>query len=168
MNSLEYINQWNAKKLNQKQGIDSALKNIKQKKHKHTNQFADDIHHKIFKNLDCLDCANCCKSIPPILNSNDVNAIAKHLELSTSDFKSNYVLVDEDGDTVFNVSPCRFLNPDNRCQIYAVRPRACREYPHTDHQQFLQNFKLHKQNALYCPAVFHLIHELEIKISKPS
>ncbi len=29
-------------------------------------------------------------------------------------------------------SPCPFLGDDNYCSVYEARPKACREYPHTD------------------------------------
>jgi hypothetical protein len=84
--------------------------------------------------------------------------------MKPADFEATYLKIDEDGDTVMNASPCPFLQVDNACAIYEVRPRACREYPHTDNQEFSQNLNLHAPNAQYCPAVFHILEEMKRRI----
>lgn len=158
--SQKNIEVWKSSLLSNKDKILLNIAAIKSIKHKKTNQIADEIHQKVFKELDCLDCANCCKSIPPIVNITDSKRISSFLNISLKDFQTKFLKVDEDGDSVFKSSPCVFLNKDNTCQIYEVRPIACREYPHTDHMQFTSNFRLHKQNIEYCPAVFHIVEKL--------
>ena len=64
---------------------------------------------------------------------------------------------------VISSSPCPFLLADNNCEIYDGRPRACREYPHTDNYEFLKNVRLHKDNVDYCPAVYHIVEGLRLK-----
>ncbi len=122
---------------------------------------ANEVHDEVFERIDCLDCANCCKSIPPIVNQTDSRRIARYLKLSESLFFQKYLCKDEDGDTVINQSPCPFLESDNKCQIYEVRPKACREYPHTNNHEFVKNIRLHTQNTQYCPAVFHIVEKLK-------
>ncbi|MDP3444044.1 MAG: YkgJ family cysteine cluster protein [Ignavibacteria bacterium] len=128
---------------------------------KAVNTMADELHVEVFKHIDCLDCANCCKSIPPIVNATDSKRIASHLKLKVSDFHKKYLFQDEDGDIVINQTPCPFLGSDNKCSIYEVRPKSCREYPHTDKREFIKNIKLHTPNTFYCPAVFHIIEGLK-------
>jgi Fe-S-cluster containining protein len=128
---------------------------------KKINQKAEEIHDSVFSKVDCLQCANCCKSIPPILNETDINRISRHLRVKTATFKDQYVHRDEDGDLVVNQSPCPFLGSDNYCSIYEVRPKACREYPHTNNFEFRKNIKLHAINATYCPGVYHILEELK-------
>jgi Fe-S-cluster containining protein len=53
-----------------------------------------------------------------------------------------YLLLDEEHDYVFRQQPCPFLGVDNYCSIYEVRPKACREYPHTDRDKFHQLLNL--------------------------
>ena len=137
------------------------VRKLNQHKSKQLDQFANGIHDKVFTKVDCLQCANCCSSIPPIVNKTDVSRIAKHLGLSAKAFEETYLKVDEDGDTVINQSPCPFLEANNACTIYEVRPKACREYPHTNNYEFSQNMHLHAQNSQYCPAVFHILEFME-------
>lgn len=122
---------------------------------------ADMIHDQVFNRIDCLQCANCCKSIPPIVNQADRKRIAHYLKITESLFHQKYLKNDEDGDIVINQSPCPFLETDNKCRIYEVRPKACREYPHTNNREFVKNIRLHIQNTHYCPGVFHIIEQLK-------
>ena len=155
------IQDWkNQKKDNYQTNKKFLLKLKKQKNTKKLNQLADKTHDEVFKKVDCLDCANCCTSIPPIVNKTDTNRIAKHLGMKVADFQKEYLVQDEDGDTVMNISPCRFLEADHACSIYEVRPKACRAYPHTDQMEFSKNINLHIQNLNYCPAVFHIVEQL--------
>ncbi|MBN2746575.1 MAG: YkgJ family cysteine cluster protein, partial [Bacteroidales bacterium] len=68
--------------------------------------------------------------------------------------------IDEDGDYVFKTMPCPFLAPDNYCLIYDFRPKACREYPHTDRTKFLQIANLTITNSATCPAVYEILERL--------
>jgi len=132
-------------------------------KDKKLNVLADNLHEKVFKEIDCLECANCCKKIPPILNETDVKRAAKFLGMKAVDFKQQYVRIDEDEDMVISTSPCPFLEADNKCEIYDARPRACREYPHTDDFKFLKHTRIHLQNSEHCPAVFNILLQMRDK-----
>ncbi len=79
-------------------------------------------------------------------------------------FVDKYLHIDEDGDYVLKVAPCPFLNPENTCQVYAQRPTACREYPHTDRKRFHQILDLTVQNTLVCPATFQIVERLKQEI----
>jgi Fe-S-cluster containining protein len=157
---LDKISHWKNNKSQAEALYKKSLKKLKRINDKKLNELANNIHDIVFSEIDCLDCANCCKSIPPILNETDVRRIAKHLGLKVTDFKELYVKYDDDLDMVFNSSPCKFLQPDNKCEIYEYRPKACREYPHTDNFEFVKNIKLHAINSKYCPAVFHILDKI--------
>lgn len=115
----------------------------------------------VFAKLDCLECANCCKSISPIFTSKDVDRIASRLGMAPGKFMERYLRVDEDQDMVLKSSPCPFLAPDNRCDIYDDRPKACREYPHTGQRKFHSHIEITKKNILFCPAAFRVVAHLE-------
>ena len=158
---MNLIEHWQAKKSSAKKRHTKFVKQLKRKKGKVLDELGDEIHEKVFQEIDCLDCANCCSSIPPIVNRTDSNRLAKHLGMKVKHFEVEYLIVDEDGDTVMNTSPCPFLLADNKCMVYEYRPKACRKYPHTDQMEFSQNLRLHATNARYCPAVFHMLERME-------
>jgi Fe-S-cluster containining protein len=118
------------------------------------------LHEEVFSYTDCLECANCCKSISPVITDKDIQRIASHLKMRPSEYNSRYLNVDEDGDYVFKETPCLFLMPDNYCKIYSVRPKACKEYPHTDRRRFHQIFDLTIKNSYVCPAVLDILEML--------
>ena len=110
-----------------------------------------------FEKIDCLSCANCCKSSPPLIEPEDINRIAKHLSISKKQFKKKYVLEDVNGDLSFITVPCVFLLEDNSCSIYDVRPSACRRYPHMDEDNFYKLRRLHSKNVLTCPIAYEVV-----------
>jgi len=112
-----------------------------------------DAHAEAFSCIDCLECANCCTTTGPLLTDKDISRLAKHLRMKDAAFVDEYVRVDEDGDQVFKSMPCPFLGADNYCSVYEHRPKACREYPHTDRVKQHQLLKLHLKNTEICPAV---------------
>jgi Fe-S-cluster containining protein len=117
-------------------------------------------HEQVFKKMDCLTCANCCKTTSPIFRDADIRRISKHLKMKEAQFISNYLKIDEDQDYVLKSSPCQFLGEDNYCKIYEVRPLACREYPHTDRKNMAQILDLTIQNTKICPAVSRIVQNL--------
>lgn len=131
---------------------------LKQKgKQRQIEQTAVSLHQEVFADTDCLACANCCRSIPPIVTGQDARRIAKYLGMKESVFESIYLRIDEDGDQVINTTPCPFLDEHNYCTIYEVRPKACAEYPHTDMRDFCKHPALHLQNAQVCPAAARIV-----------
>jgi len=118
------------------------------------------LHGEVFEDLDCLECANCCRTTGPLLTNKDISRIAKHLKLSESSFVQSYLRIDEEGDFVFKSMPCPFLGDDNYCSIYEVRPRACKAFPHTDAPGQASIFHLTRKNARICPGVAQILKRL--------
>lgn len=143
-----------------KDELNRYFKILKKKKPKDLDTRFHSLHEEVFRKVDCLQCANCCKTTSPIFREVDIERIAKKLKMSVSGFQDAYLKFDEDGDWVLQSSPCTFLMPDNKCFIYDIRPQACREYPHTDRKRMVQILSLTEKNALICPAVAEITREL--------
>ena len=118
------------------------------------------LHDVISKRTDCLACGNCCRSLGPRITNKDLEKMAKALRIKPSDIIDKYLRIDEDDDMVFKSMPCPFLGDDNYCAIYESRPKACREYPHTDRKRFYQVYNLSIKNAYTCPIVYQVLEEL--------
>ncbi len=118
------------------------------------------LHDQISKRTDCLSCANCCRTLGPRITDKDLDRMAKALRIKSSEVIKTYLRVDEDGDMVFKTMPCPFLGSDNYCSIYESRPKACREYPHTDRKRFYQIYNLSIKNASTCPIVYEVLEQL--------
>ena len=118
-------------------------------------------HEEVFAKTDCLECANCCKTTSPIFYHVDIERLSKALRIRPGEFIDRYLRVDEDGDHVLRSSPCPFLGADNHCAVYDSRPRACREYPHTDRRKIAQLLDLTHRNTLVCPAVLQIVDRVK-------
>lgn len=127
------------------------------------NQFHE-LHEKTFKKIDCLSCANCCKTTSPIFRDVDIKRISKKFKQGETQFIQTYLRVDEDGDYVLKQAPCPFLGAENYCSIYEDRPLACREYPHTDRKNMYQILDLTRKNMEVCPAVVTIMQEISKKL----
>ncbi|WP_404812480.1 YkgJ family cysteine cluster protein [Capnocytophaga canimorsus] len=137
---------------------------LKKKPPKDLDYQVQQIHDEVFENTDCLQCANCCKTTGPLFTNTDIERIAKHLRLKPQDFVSRYLYIDEDKDYVFQTLPCPFLDAENYCLIYEVRPKACREYPHTDRKKIYQISALTIKNTEICPAAFEVVERMKARI----
>lgn len=133
---------------------------LARQKPKQLDKTVSQLHDEVFEEIDCLVCANCCKTTSPIFIDKDIERIARHFGQRPAEFVEQYLHMDEDGDYVLNESPCAFLGEDNYCSIYEVRPRACREYPHTNRKNFHQILDLTLKNTAVCPAVFEVVRRL--------
>ena len=136
------------------------IQKLKKKRPKNLDKVARELHDEAFENINCLDCGNCCKTISPFLIDKDIQRIAAHMKMKPSVFVGKYLYLDKDNDYVFKETPCPFLMPDNYCSIYEYRPRACREYPHTDRKRIVQILDLTLKNTHTCPAVFEVVKGL--------
>jgi Fe-S-cluster containining protein len=122
---------------------------------------ARELHEDAFRRIDCTRCANCCKTMPPAVTAEDSAAIAAYLGLSLEAFTAAYLEVDpEEGGQRMKATPCPFLGADDRCTIYAIRPAACREFPHTDKEGFIWRTYLHSANTRNCPAVYYIVKRM--------
>lgn len=134
-----------------------VFRKMKQAKPNDLDQKFHKGHEAEFKKMDCLSCANCCKTTSPIFRDADIRRISKHLRIKEGKFISDYLRMDEEQDYVLKSSPCSFLEKDNSCSIYDVRPLACREYPHTDRKNMFQVLEITAENSLICPAVARIV-----------
>jgi len=139
----------------------SLVKKLKKSKPKKLDDTVHQLHEEVFNEIDCLDCANCCKTTSPTFYERDIDRLAKHLKVKPSDFIDTYLRIDEDGDYVLTTAPCPFLDYENYCSVYDSRPTACREYPHTNRKKFYQLLDLSLKNTEICPAVASIFEKLQ-------
>lgn len=117
-------------------------------------------HEEAFEKIDCLKCANCCKSYSPRFKTPDIKRISRHLKMKEGDFIETYLKLDEDGDYVANTAPCPFLGSDNYCSIYDERPSDCHRFPYSDEDVFVKRQQLTLKNASFCPITYYVLENL--------
>lgn len=159
-----------------KKTLDSAKSEHKEIMHRlyHWKQLGKDryheigvanIHQAVFEHTDCISCHNCCSSSPPLITPSDIKRLSAHLGISKKAFIRKYILEDFNGEQSFNKVPCHFLNTDGTCNVYELRPDACRRFPHTDEEDYFKRPKLNTANTQVCPAAYKIYKRLESIIS---
>lgn len=139
---------------------------LARKEPKVLNEMFHHKHDEVFAETDCLSCARCCRATGPLLTKSDISRISKKQGMKVAEFEKQYLRVDEDGDWVMKTLPCPFLElATNKCTIYEYAPKACRQYPHTDHPNMKSVLALTETNVRHCPAVYEMVERM--KGSKP-
>ena len=118
------------------------------------------LHEQAFEKVNCLTCANCCKSYSPRFKTPDIKRISRILKMKESIFIETYLHLDEDGDYVANSKPCPFLGADNYCSIYKDRPGDCVRFPYTDEDVIVKRQQLTLKNSTFCPIVYYVMEGL--------
>lgn len=115
-----------------------------------------------WQEVQCLDCANCCKTMTPAFTKEDIIRIATHLRMKPATFKEKWLKLEEKSGHWVNTSqPCQFLLPDNKCSIYEIRPADCAEFPHFDKTPFNNYSETFKKNIVHCPATNAFVKNLD-------
>ncbi len=156
--TLEQFNTWSKRKQAENKKF---LQGLRKKDPRRVDDVFHAVHDEVFDELDCLTCANCCKTTSPIFYETDIDRLARALRIRPGDFIETYLRIDEDGDYVLQTTPCPFLGSDNHCRVYDDRPKACREYPHTGRKKVVQIMDLTLRNTLVCPAVYEMVERLK-------
>lgn len=149
-----------AKVQREKKKTKELFSKLKKQKPKALDQAFHRAHQDVFACINCLDCAHCCKTTGPLFTEKDIDRLAKRFRMKSAQFMAHYLKRDEEGHFVLQQLPCPFLGTDNYCQVYEDRPKACREYPHTDRNKIKQILKLTEKNASHCPAVFEISRQV--------
>ena len=155
------INEFNIKTQRLKKENEAFYRKLKLKTPKNLDALFHEAHEEAFEKIDCLTCANCCKTTSPIFYERDIERAAKACKLKPGQFIDKYLKIDEDKDYVLKQSPCAFLDSENYCMIYNDRPNACREYPHTNRKKMQQILDLTFKNTLVCPAVLMMTEKIK-------
>jgi len=158
--SKQYVRDFFTRTSSVKEILRKKISILKKKKPKDLDQNMQHFHSIYELQINCLDCANCCKTLSPAVTDVDISRLAKFLKIKPSRLVSEYFLLDNEGDYVFQSTPCPFLGDDNYCVVYEARPRACKEYPHTDRRRALQLLQITEKNADVCPIVFNVLLDL--------
>ncbi|MEI6585023.1 MAG: YkgJ family cysteine cluster protein [Sediminibacterium sp.] len=138
----------------------SYLGKIKKNPPLQLDAIAAKISNEVWQEVDCLSCANCCKSMTPTFTTADIKRIATHLEMSIPEFKDKWLDFDSK-DWVNKKQPCQFLNmSSNMCSIYEYRPADCGGFPYLKKKKMVEYMHVHQQNINHCPATYKMVEKM--------
>ncbi len=139
------------------------LGKVEKKPPRGLDQLVVKLDKEVWPEVDCLGCANCCKTMSPTYTAKDIKRISEHLGMTPQAFKDKWLYFDEkDGDWMNKKQPCQFLDlKTNMCSIYAVRPADCAGFPHLAKRKVVDYIHVHQQNIEYCPATYKFVEKLD-------
>lgn len=85
---------------------------------------------KILKKVKCKKCGWCCRNQNAMLTIEDVKRLMVHFKYNYDQFSEKYL--DKKMKIPYLKSPCPFLDDENKCNIYHIRPKVCKIYPFVD------------------------------------
>lgn len=142
------------------------LSKVEKLKPQGLDKLAEKLNAEVWQEIDCITCANCCKTMTPTFTIKDIRRIARHLNMRPKDFKEKWLQYDKkDKDWTNKKQPCQFLNlSTNMCSIYEVRPADCAGFPHLTKKKMVDYMHIHQQNISYCPATFKMVEKMMEKV----
>jgi Fe-S-cluster containining protein len=147
----------------QKDSLTLFLKKFDDQKIIGIHKLVEEASVKAWGEVNCLECANCCKAMTPTFTKKDLKRIAAFLGMTETEMYNKWLKTDEDnGDIVNQKQPCQFLDKKtNFCSIYEVRPDDCATFPHFKRKPFNDFNHIHEQNIQYCPATLKMVNHLK-------
>jgi Fe-S-cluster containining protein len=125
------------------------------------DSYAEILDKEVWKEVDCLACSNCCRTMTPTYTFRDLQRIAPHLGMTIKQFREKWLFKNRQGEWMNKSNPCQFLDrKTNMCNIYAVRPADCAEFPHLTKTKVTDYIHVHKQNVNHCPATMKWTEKL--------
>ncbi|HVZ55536.1 MAG TPA: YkgJ family cysteine cluster protein [Chitinophagaceae bacterium] len=126
------------------------------------------VEKEVWEEVDCLTCANCCKTMTPTYTPGDIRRIAAHFRMTPDQFRAKWLTRERSsGDWMNKSTPCQFLNlENNKCSIYAIRPVDCAGFPHLPKRRMVDYMHVHKQNLEYCPATYKMVEKIRQRIDQ--
>ena len=121
------------------------------------------IAREVEAQIDCTQCANCCRQTVVEVSDLEIARIAGYLRMESAEVIRLYTTT-EDPDArgtrvLMNRSNgCTFLD-GNLCLVYEARPEACRRFPHLVSGQRSLGSRMTSiyQRASYCPIVYNTL-----------
>ena len=122
------------------------------------------LNDTISKQIDCMLCANCCKTLHPAVTHEESKSLAKELKMDAAEFAASFLTADElENINHFKQSPCIFLK-EKKCSYYNVRPASCADYPHLTKPNFKYRLRSVMNNYTLCPIVFNVVEQLKTEL----
>jgi len=98
----------------------------------HSDRILRRIAEGIQEQIDCRQCANCCRVATARVTERDVDRLARHFRVKPERIMADYVAGSDEEGFILKRRPegdCVFLD-GNDCSVYDARPDVCQRYPH--------------------------------------
>jgi Fe-S-cluster containining protein len=140
------------------------------KTHSHSDRTLRHIAEEIEEQIDCTECANCCKLATVTVGERDVERLARYLRIAPAKFLADYAVMSPDEGRILRRTEtgCVFLD-GNLCSVYDSRPDTCQRFPHLVRGQGSLASRMWQfiDRAVYCPIVFNSLEAFKDALKYP-
>jgi len=133
------------------------------KRHNFVERRFKAIAQEIEEQVDCTQCANCCRVATTQINDRDAARLARYLGVKLPDFLKQYTEESAEGRILKRTRDgCVFLD-GNVCSVYEARPGTCEMFPHLikGNGSLLSRMWHMPDRAVYCPIVYNTLEQFK-------
>jgi Fe-S-cluster containining protein len=134
----------------------------------HSDRILRRIAEEIEGQIDCTQCANCCKVATVQVSERDVERLARYLRISPDRVLADYTVESEEEGRILKrdkKSGCVFLN-GTECTVYDSKPDTCSRFPHLVRGQGSIASRMWQfvDRACYCPIVYNSLEAFKAEL----
>ena len=138
------------------------------KAHDHSDRILRRIAEGLEEQIDCTQCANCCKVATAKVSERDVERLARSLRIKPAQFLAEYTMEGGEEGTILrrtNERGCVFLE-GTTCTVYDARPETCQKFPHVVRGggSIASRMWQFADRACYCPIVYNSLEAFKEKL----
>ena len=128
------------------------------------DELTNKLNNKISPQIDCTTCGGCCRHLMINVTPNEVESVAKYLNIAPNNFEEKYIEKSLQGKMIMNTIPCHFL-ADNKCTIYESRFAGCREFPHLQEPNIKDRLFSTLIHYAMCPIIYNVVEALKVALN---
>jgi uncharacterized protein len=157
----------------QKRGENSRFRAY-MKSHRHSDRRLRRFGEEIEAEIDCKQCANCCRVTEVGITDRDVEKLSKFIGVSEREFALQFTSLDKAGAKILkrvvkdNAGGCVFLE-GNLCSVYEARPQNCANFPHVVRGTGSIASRMWEflDRAGYCPIIYNWMEKVKEDMGFP-
>ena len=135
------------------------------KNHRHSDRRLQRFAEEIQEQIDCTQCANCCRVTETGIQERDVERLAKFIGVTREEFLRDYSMSASDGELILKRDEhgcCVFLK-GNLCSVYEARPQNCAKFPHLvrGDGSIASRMWQFVDRTSYCPIVYNWMEKVK-------
>ncbi|HYL74823.1 MAG TPA: YkgJ family cysteine cluster protein [Bryobacteraceae bacterium] len=153
------------RRLGYKKRSENARFRVFLKSHRHSDRRLQNMAEEIQSQIDCTQCANCCRVTETGIDARDIERLSKFLGMTRDEFLRDYTQRAADDNELIlkrNENGCVFLK-DNLCTVYEARPQNCEKFPHLVRGNGSIDSRMWQflHRAEYCPIVYNWMEKVK-------
>ena len=137
----------------------SFVKMLNPRRQRQIDRAAEELGRDAEAQIDCRECAACCRDNVIPVNEEEITRLAGRLGLQPAEVREKWISHDEaEGDHI-DARPCPFLT-GNLCSVYEDRPDCCHGYPYLGGEIATRMIGI-IERASTCPIVYEMLERLK-------